>query len=64
MNVRSLLRRVQNLERQRNPPKYTFVWKDQNGLYSVNGETMDEATYQRWCAQQGSNTVVCIFSWC
>jgi hypothetical protein len=47
MNLKSLVRRVQSLERQRNPPKYTFVWKDQNGQYSVNGELASYAPAQK-----------------
>jgi beta-glucanase (GH16 family) len=63
MTVRNLVRRVQHLERQHHPTNYTFVWQDQNGQYSVNGETMDEATYQRWYDHQGSNKIVYIFAW-
>lgn len=63
MNLKPRLRRIQALERVRNPPNYTFVWKDQNSLYSVNGDLMDDAAYQRWYAQQGSNKIVYILAW-
>jgi beta-glucanase (GH16 family) len=63
MHLKSVIRRVQNIERQHNPPTYTFVWQDQNGQYLVDGETMDEAAYQRWCAQRGSGKIVYILAW-
>ncbi len=62
MHLKSVIRRVQHLERQRNPSEYIFVWQDQNGQYCVNGETMDDAAYQRWCAGQGSDKIEYIFA--
>jgi hypothetical protein len=63
MRYKNLVRRVRNLERQRNSPNYTVVWKDQHDRYRVNGETLDDVAYQRWRAQQGSNKIVCICAW-
>ena len=62
MNLKPLLRRLSALEQQRNPPNYMFVWRDWFGRYSIDGERVDEAVFQRWREQQPEDAVIYVLA--
>ena len=59
----SLRSRVSALEQQQNPTNYMFVWRDWFGRYSIDGERVDEAAFQRWREQQPENVTIYVLAY-
>jgi hypothetical protein len=62
MNLKPLLKRLNNVEQQRNPVLPTFGWKHGPDEYEISGQRMTKAQLDAWCKTRPPNSVY-VFAW-
>jgi hypothetical protein len=62
MNLKPLLKRLDEVEQRRNPISPIFGWKLGPDEYEVSGKRMTKAQLDAWCEQRLPNSVY-VFAW-